>query len=179
MARKSAARMKVVKDDRKLQPIEEVFEDAKKMFAMTVDTQVKLAGRVDNLMNIRDFARKFWGSKYDDMFMDGEEEWEYLQHLQNISIETYKDVRKRVDQFELVDFRAVEVKDYFADIIPDVKDIAGMGSLCVAALKFMSVQPYGSKLMQLHQMMQEEFAKRDIFDDTEIKDEEENDGQEG
>ena len=173
MTRKSAAKLKVVKDDKKeLRPIEEVFEEAKEMFALTVDTQIKLAARVDNLMNIRDFCRKFWGDQYDSKF--NRDELHYLKNMQQVSINTYQKVRDKVDEFELVDFRATELKDYFADIIPASEDIKSLQDLCEAALIFMSVQPYGSKLIQLHQMMQDEFASRDIFDDGEIEKEENN-----
>lgn len=164
MTRKSAARMKVAKQNNEaLRPIEDVFEEAKSMFAMTVDTQIKTAKRVDNLMNIRDFCKKFWNNQAGN-------DIEYWKTMQDLSVNTYRKIREVVDSFELVDFRAIEVKDYFADLIPSVETITTEQQLCEAALIFMSVQPYGNKLVQMHQLIQEECAKRDIFDDQERKD---------
>ena len=159
MARKSAARMKPAGPKSELRPIEDVFNEAKDMFVMTVDVQVKTAKRVDNLMNIRDFCDKFW--KNDGLH----ESLKYYKSMQNLSVETYEKIRDIAKTFELVDFRAIEVKDYFADLIPDVEKIEDMEELCKAALIFMSVQPYGSKLIQLHKLMQDEFAQRDILED--------------
>ena len=161
MARKSAAQLKPIpkKDAEDLRPIEAVFEEAKEMFILTVDTQIKTAARVDNLLNIRDYCDHFW--KNDGMH----ESLDYYKKMQQLSIDTYKKVKEAAESFELVDFRAVEIKDYFAGIIPEVDTIENMQRLCEAGLIFMSVQPYGGKLIQLHQLMQDEFAKRNIMDD--------------
>ena len=161
MASKSAAKMKPVpkkEDLRPMRPIEEAFEEAKKMFVLTVETQVKTARRVDNLMNIRDFCDRFWG---DD---PSKKDLSYYKDMQDLSVSTYEKIAEIAKTFDLVDFRAVEVRDYFEDLIPKVENIHTMQQLCEAALVFMSVQPYGGKLIQLHQLMQDECAKRDILD---------------
>ena len=170
MVKKSAARMKTYKGEHQadLPPIEEVFEDAKRMFVMTVDTQIKTARRVDNLMNIRDFCMKFWDDE--DQFEVQEcYTLDYYKKMQQLSIDTYTRIKEIAETFELVDFRAIEIKDYFADIIPSVDSISTKQELCEAALIFMSVQPYGSKLIQMHQLMQDECAKRNILDEEDIK----------
>ena len=45
--KKSAAKAKIAPIKPKLPPIEDVFNEAKEMFAMTVDVQIKNAERVD------------------------------------------------------------------------------------------------------------------------------------
>ena len=161
MAKRSAARLKPAPrgnaaDER---PIEDVFQEAKEMFVMTVDTQIKTARRVDNLLNIRDYCDRFWKN-------DGiHDSLSYYKKMQQLSIETYEKVKAAAETFELVDFRAIEIKDYFEGIIPDVDSIEDMQELCEAGLIYMSVQPYGGKLIQLHQLIQEECAKRDILED--------------
>lgn len=156
-SKKSAAQFKPVAKHAKeqLRPIDEVFAEAKDMFKMTVDTQVKTAHRIDNLLNIRDLAINFWGK--DEVSRRG---MAYLKMLQDESIKAYEDVSKRVDDFELDEFAKEEIKDYFEDIIPKVDDISTEDELIVAAIKFLSVQPYGSKLIQMHKLIQEELSKR-------------------
>lgn len=157
MARKSAAKVKVA-DQRfkgELPPIEEVFDDAKAMFVLTVETQVTTAKRVDNLMNIRDFCDKFWKGD------DGHDDLAYYKKMQELSVSTYEKVKEAAETFELDEFLKDEIKDYFADIIPPVDSIETLQGLCEAALVFMSVQPYGGKLIQLHRLIQDEKAKRE------------------
>lgn len=153
MAGKSAAKMKTVKPKPKpkLPPIEEVFDEAKEMFAMTVDVQIKNAKRVDNLLNIRDYLKTFYGEAPDVI---------KCKKYQQFSVEAYEKVRKAVDGFSLDEFEKETIKDYFEGIIPKVEDLVTDEDLCRAGLVFLSVQPYGQKLIQLHQLMQDEIAKR-------------------
>lgn len=153
-SKKSAAKVKVAprKQPQNLPPIEDVFNEAKDMFALTVDTQIKTAARVDNLLNIRDMAKRFWdipSVKMDD-----------CKRYQQVSIDAYKSIREKVDEFSFEEFEKDTVKDYFEGIIPKVEDIKDDKQLLEAAIIFMSVQPYGQKLIQLHQLIQDEIAKR-------------------
>lgn len=148
---KSAAKMKPAPKKPELPPIEKVFDEAKEMFAMTVDTQVKTAERVDNLLNIRDYLKAFFGEAPDIL---------KCKKYQQVSIDTYRQVRKAVDEFTLEDFEKETIKDYFEDILVKVENIVDDEDLCRAGLVFMSVQPYGGKLIKMHQLIQEEIAKR-------------------
>lgn len=151
MASKSAAKLKPAPKKPKLRPMEEVFQEAKDMFAMTVDTQIKTAKRVDNLLNIRDYLKAF-SDETPDLLK--------CKEYQQISIETYEKVRKAVDEFSLDEFEKETIKDYFEDILIDVDNIITEHDLCRAGLIFLSVQPYGNKLIKMHQLMQDEIAKR-------------------
>ena len=151
MANKSAAKMKPMPKKPKLPPMEDVFQEAKDMFAMTVDTQIKTAARVDNLMNIRDYLKAYFDETPDII---------KCKKYQQFSIDTYKKVREAVDQFSLEEFEKETIKDYFEDIIVKVENIKDDEDLCRAGLIFLSVQPYGNKLVKLHQLMQDEIAKR-------------------
>ena len=151
MAGKSAAKMKVAPKKPKLPPMEEVFKEAKDMFAMTVDAQIKNAERVDNLMNIRDYLKAYFDETPGILV---------CKAYQGISIDTYKKVREKVDEFSLEDFEKETIKDYFEDILIEPDDIKDDNDLCKAGLVFLSVQPYGNKLVKMHQLMQDEIAKR-------------------
>lgn len=151
MAGKSAAKMKVAPKKPKLPPMEEVFKEAKDMFAMTVDAQIKNAERVDNLMNIRDYLKAYFDETPGILA---------CKVYQGISIDTYKKVREKVDEFSLEDFEKETIKDYFEDILIKPDDIKDDNDLCKAGLVFLSVQPYGNKLVKMHQLMQDEIAKR-------------------
>ena len=152
MAKKSAARAKIAPKQAALPPIEDVFNEAKEMFALTVDTQIKTASRVDNLLNIRDMVKRFWDLPTVKI--------DKCKKYQQVSIDAYKSIREQVDNFELAEFEKDTIKDYFEGIIPAVDDIKDDDQLLEAAIIFMSVQPYGQKLIQLHQLMQDEIAKR-------------------
>lgn len=161
MAKKSAAQAKLAPKENvkeKLEPIEDVFEDAKKMFIMTVETQIKTAKRVDNLLNIRDLAINFMGREWLSQLHD--QELHYYKILQDLSVETYERILEASKGFELEEFLKPEIKDYYEDIVPKVENIDTIGSLLQAAIVFLSVQPYGNKLIQMHQLIQSELAKR-------------------
>ena len=153
VTKKSAAKVKVMPPKPKLPPMEDVFKEAKEMYAMTVDVQIKNAERVDNLLNIRDMLKRFWDLPTVKL--------EECKRYQKVSIDTYKKVREAVDEFDLDEFKKETIKDYFEHIIPKVDDIDDDKKLLEAAIIFMSVQPYGQKLIQLHQLMQDEIAKRE------------------
>ena len=153
--KKSASKAKVIKNENKidLPPMEEVFESAKAMFLLTVETQIKTARRVDNLMNIRDYAQRFWGDEKKDL--------DYFKVLWRKSIEIYQKIYECSEQFTLEEFLKDEIKDYYAELIPHTEDIEWDDELCEAGLIWLSVQPYGQKLIQLHQLIKDEAAKRE------------------
>lgn len=153
--KKSASKVKVIKNENKVElpPMEEVFENAKAMFLLTVETQIKTARRVDNLMNIRDYAQRFWGDEKKDL--------DYFKVLWRKSIEIYQKIYECSKQFTLEEFLKDEIKDYYAELIPHTEDIEWDDELCEAGLIWLSVQPYGQKLIQLHQLIKDEAAKRE------------------
>ena len=157
---KRAASMKVVKKDEEkkeeLEPIENVFEEAKKLFLMTVETQIKTAARVDNLLNIRDLALNFWKDKG----LEYHRSIAYLKKLQKVSIKAYEDILEESKKFDLDDFKKTEIRDYYESLVPKVDDITDEEELLQAVIRFLSIQPYGNKLVQMHQLIQQELAKR-------------------
>lgn len=151
MAKKSASQAKVVKPKLALEPMEDVFDDAVKLFLMTVETQIKTAHRVDNLLNIRDLSKTFWGL---------DKGLEYYKQMQQVSIETYEQILEASKKFALDEFRKPEIKDYYEHLVPKVEEIETEQQLFEAIIKFLSIQPYGNKLIQLHQLVQGELSKR-------------------
>lgn len=153
---KKAASMKAVKpkkQEENLPPIEKVFEEAKNLFLMTIETQIKTAARIDNLLNIRDLAQNFWKDKKDI-------DINYLKSLQQLSIMAYEEILEASKEFNLEEFKKPEVKDYYEHLVPKVEDVANEEELLAATIKFLSIQPYGNKLVQMHQLIQQELAKR-------------------
>lgn len=139
----------------KLPPIQEVFDEAKEMFCMTVETNVKTAQRIDNLLNLRDLYKSFYGQ-------EGTVE-EYKAML-DVSVGTYEKVLEASRKFELDEFRKPELYDYYQDIVPKVEDVTSVDSLLAAAVVFLTVQPYGGKMMQMHRLIQDELEKRGELD---------------
>lgn len=153
MSKKSAAKVKLAEPKPEEQPLEELFEESRDIMAAIVDVQVVTAQRVDNLLNIRDYARKFWGS-------DRKVELGYIKSLQELSVETYRKVAEMFRSFKLEDFTKEEVQDFVGELIPKVEDIETEDELCRAGLVYLSVKPYGEKMLQLHQVTRDEFVKR-------------------
>lgn len=142
-----------------LMPLVDMFDEAKEAFAMTVETNVITAQRIDFLMWVRDQAYKFWGNKLDDMLVM-HERLSYIKELQELCVDTYKKIVEIVKTFELDEFEKEEMKDYFEDLVPKVTDIDSEKEMLEAELIFLTVQPYGSKMNQLHQLVTDELAKR-------------------
>lgn len=142
-----------------LMPLVDMFDEAKEAFAMTVETNVITAQRIDFLMWVRDQAYKFWGNKLDEMLVM-KERLSYIKDLQELCVNTYKKIAEIAKTFELEEFEKEEMKDYFEDLVPKVADIDSEKKMLEAELIFLTVQPYGSKMNQLHQLVTDELAKR-------------------
>lgn len=156
MARKSAASVKPVKSMKAepLVPIEEVFATGKEGITLIVETNITTAKRVDNLLNIRDYALKFFEHS------SFEPDIAYYKELQKISVETYEKVLEIVKGMELDQFLPEELDDLFADIMPKAEDMLDEHDLCKAGIVYLSVKPYGNQIIRLHKMIQDELGKR-------------------
>ena len=156
MSKKSASQVKLAKKP-DLPPIEDVFKEAKEMFVLTVETQCRTAERVDNLLNIREYASNFWKVADPDQVVD----FEYIKQLHQLSLETYRKILERTKTFDIEDFKGDTVKDYYDGIVPSVDAVLNDDDLCRAGLVYLSVSPYGQKLVKLHQLIQDEIARRE------------------
>ena len=141
-------------------PIEETWENNKQVFINTCEVNVENAKRIDNLLNIRDLAYKFWGDMLDKQY-DGEERIEYFKTLQDLSIRTYQKILDIIKTFELEEFLKEDMKDYFEDLMPKVDDVTIEEDLLEGMLIFLSVKPYGERMMQLHYTMMNEAEQRE------------------
>lgn len=159
MARKSAARAKLAPKPELAQndkpPIEAVFNEIKDVFRMTVEANVRTAQRVDNLVAMRQLARDWYGH---DFFPSIDK----LKELQKISVDAYKEILAKVDEFDIEDFKKAEMKDYFEEIVPSIDSISDDDKLLEAHIIYLCVRDYGSKLVQAHQLFQQEMTSRGI-----------------
>lgn len=153
MARKSAASAKLVKPKPELRPLEEVFDEIVNVFKMTVEANVKTAMRVDNLVAVRQLYRDWYGKEPEDI--------DVIKKLQKLTADTYSDILAATEKFNIEDFKADEMKDYFEDIVPNCEDIATDADLLNAHVKWTCVRDYGSKLVQAHQLFHQEMEKRE------------------
>ena len=141
------------------QPIEEIWENAKQMFINTAEVSVVIAERVDNFMNIRDMAYKFWGDEIKSLLE--EDRIAYLKRLHELSITTYKSILDIIKSFEMEEFLKDEMKDYFDVLIPKVDEIETEVDLMDAMLIFLTVKPWGEKMTALHHSMLDEKGQRE------------------
>jgi len=162
MVRKSASQFKPTAkaEAPQLPPIEETFENAKQAFINTLEVSIVLAKRVDNLLNIRDYANKFWNGELDRLLP--EERMDYYKALQEISITTYEALLEATKQFTLEEFSKEELNDYYEAIIPKVESITNERQLCSAGLIFITVKPFGEKMTALHHTILDEKKQREF-----------------
>lgn len=158
--RKSAASFKpvVTKSQEDIPTLEETWENAKQAFINTAEVSVQLAGRIDNLMNIRDMVYKFWEPRgeFDKITLD------YLKEKLEFSKFIYERVLTIVKTFEMDEFLKEDMKDYFEEIIPKPEDILNEEDLLNAAIVFLTVKPWGEKMTALHHTMLDEKKQREF-----------------
>ena len=156
MVKKSAASAKLkapkvpeLTEEEKWEKLKGVFEDAKFTYIETVKVQVKAAQRVDNYLNIRELCEK----------MGVETSIQRTKDMLTISIQTYEKVQKIAEGFVFEDFIKSTCPDPFEDAMPQVRDIVTDVDEVAAAIKFMSITPYGNNLIQMHNLIMQEMDK--------------------
>lgn len=151
MAKKSAARAKVVKPEDmtiadKQEKLRKVFDENKWAFEETVKTQVRTSTRFDNLANLRDLAINVLGKEQVTIPL--------LKDLVDESTRSYEMVLERVRQFEYEKFIEDEPFDYFEDIMPIIYEVEDDMDFLYGVVRFLSVKPYGDKMLQMWQTIQ-------------------------
>lgn len=149
-SRKSASQVKVVKpksDEEKLNQLKKEFDATKDMYLETLKVQIKTARRVDNMLNIRDYMIKFRNDPHPLI--------EDIKFLLDVSVETYEKILERSKEFTVDEFMKPTLKDYYEGIVPDTDTLNTPAELESAGIVFLSVQPYGQKMMQMHQYIQQ------------------------
>lgn len=162
--RKSAAKIKPIKEpayQEPLPPIEEVFEDAKAMYLMTIETNIMTAKRIDNLLNLRDYAYKFWGEEMKNLF-NGNMRVKYFKELQELSVHVYEQIKEIAEEWTLEFFSDETIEDPFQVILPKPENLEDENEMCRAGIIFLSIRPYADKMLKMHQLIQDEKAKREM-----------------
>lgn len=162
MAKKSASQLKPVKavPANNLPPIEETWENAWQSFKNTIDVNVELARRVDNLLNVRDLCFKILGEDY-VWSLDSKERMNLYKWANDVSVATYMEIQRIIGTWELDEFLKEDMKDYFEDIMPKSDNVKDEMDLLFAAIKFLSIKPYGERMNQLHYTMLDEKKMRE------------------
>lgn len=165
MTRKSTARMKPSDKFAKapeLPPIEETFDNAKQAFKNTAEVAIVIAGRIDNLINIRKAYEEFWGEKPENRFANP---IDYLKEKQNLTKLCYENIADIVNSFELEEFLREDMKDYFDPIMPKSDDMISSEDLFDAFLLVGIIKPWGEKMTALHhQMLDEQDARKPVVE---------------
>jgi len=172
MTRKSAAKAKPIKVNNsdkflkapELPPIEETFGNIKQVIVNTAEVAVVVAGRVDNLINLRSVAYKFWGNELDAKYLS-EERMEYFKKLQGMTVGYYEDILDIVKSFELDEFLKEDMKDYFEDLMPKTSDIKTEEDLFEAGIIADIIKPWGERMTQLHHQILDEQGQREVIEE--------------
>ena len=165
MAKKSATQLKVKKDagdfqKKNLPPIEETWEKVKQVYVTTLEVNVQLAKRIDNMLNLRDLAFKMLGEDY-MWAMEEEQRMDLFRWMQETSIKAYSDMLKIAQGWTLEQFAMEDMPDWYEDLIPKPEDISSEVELLMAAIIFISVKPYGERMTMVHQQIQDEIKMRE------------------
>lgn len=150
MAKKSAAMAKIKQPEKPKEPLEDRFEKAKQALIDQIEIQIQIADRVDNMGNIRDFYKNFHGKLPD---------FNTSQYLLGVSVGSYKGVLAAVQDISFEQMKEPDFEDPFTGLIPKPKDLKSDDDLCEALLIWLSVSPYANKVIQLHQLVQDELTK--------------------
>ena len=160
MVKKSAAHAKVKAPlsprEERMAELQKAFDDMKKISLIIIDTQIKTAKRIDNMSNIRAYMRDF---------LDETPSMILIRAGVNASIEAYEAVREATEAWTLEEFMKPEIKNYFEHITPSSDDVEDDMALCFAMIKYLSVKPYGEKLVQSHHLIQEEAARLELIEE--------------
>lgn len=141
-------------------PVVDMFNDAKEMFIMTVKTARLIAERGDNLMNIRDYVRNFYGAEQFEHDWNENGRMDVYFDLLDVAIEVYDKIIEIAKGFEYDDFCKEEFDDPFEDLIPKARSLETETDMCVFGIIWLTARPYIDKTFQLHRLVQDELAKR-------------------
>jgi len=158
MTRKSAASVKAVKTAKDaLPPIEDIFKIMREGYLTVLETNIETAKRVDNLFNIRDLARRYWGD--DDMVHNT---IEYYKSLYDLSVGTYEKILEIAkERYTFEELSNMEMNNWYDEILPSVEEIITKEDMIKAMIVFLSIKPYGEKMLRDHNQFQEELMKRE------------------
>lgn len=143
-------------------PIEETWEKMMTVNVAEIDGACAIAGRWDNFMNIRDLCYKVLGNYLDDALML-DERMGLFHEMHQLSIDTYAEIAKRVRTWSLEEFLKEEMPDYFEDMFRDPKEANTERDLIEGTVIFLTVKPWGEKMVQLHQQILFEQAQREAM----------------
>lgn len=152
MSRKSAASVKPKPIEKTAEEKEALlrksFDENKWAFEETVKTQVQTSTRFDNYANLRDLALRVLDKDAVSISL--------VKDLMHESTRSYDLVLDRVRLFDYEKFVGDEPYDYFSDIMPDPEQIEDDMDFLYAVVRFMSVKPYGDKMLQMWQTLRQQ-----------------------
>ena len=152
MSRKSAASVKPKPIEKTAEEKEALlrksFDENKWAFEETVKTQVQTSTRFDNYANLRDLALRVLDKDAVNISL--------VKDLMHESTRSYDLVLDRVRRFDYEKFVGDEPYDYFSDIMPDPEQIEDDMDFLYAVVRFMSVKPYGDKMLQMWQTLRQQ-----------------------
>ena len=152
MARKSAAQAKVKKVEKAEEPksAEEIMKMMKDPMIVQLKAQIIMANRVDNMANLRDLYKNFYG-EYPN--------FKELKAMLELSIKTYEKILERFEGIDVVFLSKEELPDLFEDMIKKARKVTSDEDLLSELVVYLSVNPYANKLIQMHQLFREEMEK--------------------
>lgn len=152
MARKSAAQAKVKKVEKAEEPksAEEILKMMKDPMIAQLKAQIIMANRVDNMANLRDLYKNFYG-EYPS--------FKELKAMLELSIKTYEKILERFEGIDVEFLSNEELPDLFEDMIKKARKVTNDEDLLSELVIYLSVNPYANKLIQMHQLFREEMEK--------------------
>lgn len=151
MTKKSAASAKVKAPqpsvEEKRETLRKFYDDQVWYINQLADTQVILADRIDNMLNLRELAISF-GIEKPSISL--------LFDLMEESAEIYAKIKERVQAIQQSDFEQAEYQDPFKDLVPDWKAVKDDLDLLVEAIQWLSIKPFGDQVIQAYHAYQQQ-----------------------
>lgn len=144
-----------------LPPIEETWEKMMTVNKAEAEVSLKIAGRWDNYMNVRDLCYKVAGNWVESILESEQAKLFHEMHL--LSIETYGKIVGIVKSWELDEFLKDEMKDYFEDHFKDPVSCPPQTprEMIEGSIVFLTMKPWAEKMIQLHQQILFEQSQRE------------------
>ena len=153
MTKKSAASAKVKAPqptiEEKREILRKFYDDQIWYIIQLADTQVILADRIDNMLNLRELAISF-GIKQPKLSL--------LFDLMKESAEIYAKIKEKVHAIQQSDFEQAEYPAPFKDLVPDWRNLEDGDELdlLVAAIQWLSIRPFNDQITQAYHAYQQQ-----------------------
>ena len=147
MTKKSAASMKVVKDNKDQVDPELNFGKYKEIELGILKTKRILVDRIDTHSDIRSFYHDYFG-EYPEFIV--------VKDACDTIGDILDEMIKIVEGFTLEEFKVKEIEDPFANLLKTRLDVDNDDDAWMAQVRFNFIRPFGERVLRMHELVWED-----------------------